>query len=249
MFLIRLRFPKSLSFIRVIHNRYNRTVVKLVRRFEKLDFKHQKAALDLQFLKTCQDFKVTQKFVPFRVANDSLRQSQTYQTCKNRLLLEEIRIKKKNLKTFVRELANVKEGLFRKISFLDFNHVFNLIVSSNEKSILRCSHLQQKKLRNLISGYKPETFLDFHDSEKVISNFSSHILSDSEKGLLCKDVRFALSPKKIDYADFLAQFELFYRDTLEFKNKLEDICFSTLNSYNFDKVNSNLTESECKSLN
>ena len=82
-------------------------------------------------------------------------------------------------------------------------------------------------------------------------------MSDSEKRLLCKGLRFALPPKKIDYADFLAQFELLYRDTLEFnlpsekcdflKNKLKDVCFSTLNSYNFDKVNTNLTESECKS--
>ena len=64
--------------------------------------------------------------------------------------------------------------------------------------------------------------------------------------------------KKIDYADFLLQFELFYRDTLQFnlpsekrdllKNKLKDICFSTLNSYNFDKVNTNLTKSESKAL-
>ena len=32
------------------------------------------------------------------------------------------------------------------------------------------------------------------------------------------------------------------------KNKLKDICFSTLNSCNFDKVNTNLTESEPKAL-
>ena len=188
----------------------------MVRRFEKLDFKHQKAALDLQFLKTCQEFKVIPKFLQFRVANNSLRQSQTYQTYKKRLLLEEIRIKKKNLKNLLRELLAVKEELLRSISFLDVNHVFNLIVSSNEKSILKCGHVQQKKLRNLITGYKPETSLDSHDPEKVISNFSSHILSDSEKSLLCKGLRFALPPKKIDYADFLLQFELLYRDTLQF---------------------------------
>ena len=102
-------------------------------------------------------------------------------------------------------------------------------------------------MRNFISGYKPETSLDSYDPEKVISNFSSHILSNSEQSLLCKGLRFALPPKKIDYADFLLQFELLYRDTLEFnlpsekrdllKNKLKDICFSTLNSYDFDKVN------------
>ena len=145
MFLIRLRFPKNLSLIQVIHKRYSNTVVKLVRRFEKLNFKHRKATLDLQFLKTCQEFKVTPKFLQFRVANDSLGQSQTYQTCKKRLLLEEIRIKKKNLKTLVRELSAVKKELLRSISFLDFNHVLNLIVSSNENSILKCRHVQQKK--------------------------------------------------------------------------------------------------------
>ena len=65
-----------------------------------------------------------------------------------------------------------------------------------------------KKLRNLIPGYKSETSLDSHDPEKVISNFSSHILSDSEKSLLCKGLRFALPPKKIDYADFFSKSQL-----------------------------------------
>ena len=75
-------------------------------------------------------------------------------------VLEEIRIKKKNLKNLVRELSSVKEELLRLISFLDANHVFNLVVSSNEKSILKCRHIQQKKLRNLIPGYKLEKSLD-----------------------------------------------------------------------------------------
>ena len=94
VFLMQLRFPKVLLLIQVIHERYDRTVVKLVHRFEKLDFKHRKVALDLQLLKTFQEFKVTLKFLQFRVVSDSLRQFQTYQTCKNRLLLEEIKIKK-----------------------------------------------------------------------------------------------------------------------------------------------------------
>ena len=71
-------------------------------------------------------------------------------------------------------------------------------------------------MRNLIPGYNPETSPDSHDPEKVISNFSSHILSYPEKSLLCKVLGFALPPKKIDCADFLLQFELLYRDTLEF---------------------------------
>ena len=154
----------------------------------------------------------------------------------------------------MRELATVKEELLHTLSFLDFNHVFNLIVRSNDKSILKCRHVQQKKLRNLIPGYKPEISLDSHDPENVISNFPSHVQSDSKKSLPYKGLSFALPPKKIDYADFLAQFELLYRDNLEFnfpseksdfyKNKLKDI----LNSCNFDKINTNLIESECRSL-
>ena len=65
----------------------------------------------------------------------------------------------------------VQKELLYTLSFLDFSHVFNLIVSSNEKSILKCRHEQQKKLRNLIPGYKPEIPLDCHDPEKVISIF------------------------------------------------------------------------------
>ena len=89
----------------------------------------------------------------------------------------------------------------------------------------------------------------------MTSNFSSHTLSDPKKSLLSRNLRFALPPTKIDYTDFLVQFELFNRGTMEFTfsswsalKKIKRLCFSTLNSYNLDKVNTNLTESEYKSL-
>ena len=97
----------------------------------------------------------------------------------------------------MRELVTVKDELLRTLNFLDINHIFNLIVSSNEKSILKCRPVQQKKLRNLIPGYKPELSLDSHDPGTEISTFSSYTLSDSEKSLLCKGLRFALPPKKL----------------------------------------------------
>ena len=105
---------------------------------------------------------------------------------------EEMRIKKKTLRTLVRELATVKEELSPTLSYFDLNHVFNLIVSPNEKSILKCKHVLQEKLRNIIPGYKPQISIDSHDPEKVISNYTSNTLSDSEKCLLCKGLRFAL---------------------------------------------------------
>ena len=51
-----------------------------------------------------------------------------------------------------------------------------------------------------------------HDTQKVIFNYSSLALTDSEKYLLCKGLRFAIPPDKLEYSDFLLLFELFYRD-------------------------------------
>ena len=123
---------------------------------------------------------------------------------------------------------------------------------------MKFRYVQQKELGNLIPGCEPKTSLDCHDPEKLISNFFSHTLPESEKSLLCKGLSFVLPPKRIDYPDFSLQFELLHCDALEFilpsekrgllKKNFKDICFSTLNSYNFDNVSSNLTESECKSL-
>ena len=51
-----------------------------------------------------------------------------------------------------------------------------------------------------------------HDVDKVIFNFSSHVLTDHEKSLLSKGLNFAIPPKDINYADYLLPFEFLYRD-------------------------------------
>ena len=70
MFLVRIRFSSRLSLLQVIRNRYGSTIVKLVRKFEKVDFEHRKTTLDWNFLQTCWSFNVIQKVFQFRVTND-----------------------------------------------------------------------------------------------------------------------------------------------------------------------------------
>ena len=94
-FLVRLRFSSRLSFLQVIRNQYGDTIVKLVRKFEKVEFKHRKAALDLNFSQTCRTFNVIPNFLQFRVANKSLQKSQAHQKCPNHLLLAEINNKRR----------------------------------------------------------------------------------------------------------------------------------------------------------
>ena len=150
----------------------------------------------MNFLQTCQSFNVIPKFLQLRVANKNLRRSQAYQKRLNHLLLAEInKKKKKNLKVLVNELSSVKSNLLCILNFLDFNHVCNIIISNNKKSILKCKYTHKKKLSDLIPGYEVNLTRFSHDPNKVIFNFSSYVLTEDEKSLLCKGLKFCIPPK------------------------------------------------------
>ena len=82
-----------------------------------------------------------------------------------------------------------------------------------------------------------------HYPEKIIFNYSRHVLSKAEKSLLLKELNFNILPKKLDHADYLVNLELFYIDTrnlqvlsaedLDFiKTKTRDIALSSFRTYN-----------------
>ena len=54
-----------------------------------------------------------------------------------------------------------------------------------------------------------------HNPDKIIINQSSYQLSQNEKIVLTKDLDCALSPKKVNYADYLTPYELLLRDIKE----------------------------------
>ena len=93
------------------------------------------------------------------------------------------------------------------------------------------------KLKNLIPNFTWDLVATSHDPEKVIFNFSSYKLSSSDKDLLSKGLRFAIPRKQIHYSNFVTEFEVLYRSTLDlsmitkekdrFKTKLKDIALSS----------------------
>ena len=93
------------------------------------------------------------------------------------------------------------------------------------------------KLKNLIPNFTWDLVAtSSHDPEKVIFNFSSYELSSSDKDLLSKGIRFAIPPKQIDYSNFMTEFELLYRSSLDLsmtteakdrKTKLKDVALSS----------------------
>ena len=55
------------------------------------------------------------------------------------------------------------------ILFLKFNHVCNIIITNNEKSILKCKYAYKKKLSDIIPSYEVNPTRFSHDPNKVIS--------------------------------------------------------------------------------
>ena len=86
---------------------------------------------------------------------------------------------------------------------MNFSYVCNIIIGNSEKSILKFKYTRNKKLNNFIPGYEVNPTRFSYDPNKVIFKFSSHLLTEVVKSLLCKGLTFSTPPKKIDYADFL----------------------------------------------
>ena len=87
--------------------------------------------------------------------------------------------------------------------------MLTIFLFGNDRSTFKHQNIQDKvfcKLSNSVVGYVS------HEPEKVIHNFSSHILTDAEKSVLFRGLRFALLPKTLEYTDYIVSFELLYRD-------------------------------------
>ena len=87
-----------------------RDVVKEVRTLERLDLKHKKAILDLDFLMSCRKNSVFPKFLQFKVYNKQLRDSKAYIFCQKRLLNQEINNKQKGVKSLQQKVIDVKNS-------------------------------------------------------------------------------------------------------------------------------------------
>ena len=181
LFIARIRFPDSYSLIGILRKRYGRNLVKEVRTLEKLDFKHKKAILDLDFLISCRKNSVFPKFLLSKVSNKQLRASKAYISCQKRVLNQEINNKQKAAKSIQQKVTEVKNSLNCKMSYIDYVHVCNTFLVSNNKNISNVKETQDKKLYNLLLRNMGNNSDTCQDPDKVIFNFSSYNLSDHEK--------------------------------------------------------------------
>ena len=199
LFLVRLRFPVDKSIAYVLRSGYGSTVVKDIRKFEKTDLALRKCKLDVLFLETCLENQVIPKCLHFRVSNLHLKTSRAYHACQLKLLREEISFKRSRIKTLENDFNTCRRKLRGILGIIDYTHVCCLFSNKNDKKLKNQQDIHSKKLFDLgIESSKTS-----HDPQKVIFNYSSHVLTESAKSLLCKGLNFAIPPDKLEYSDFL----------------------------------------------
>ena len=137
MFVARTRFPVKHFIVNVLRKRYGKILVENVRKFEKYDFKCQKAILDLVFLLTCKEKKIIPKFLRFKVAQKQLQFSNTYSICLKILLNQEISNKRKLVRNAKQNLTSMKDILHHEMCFIDFGHVTTILLVSHDKAIFK----------------------------------------------------------------------------------------------------------------
>ena len=194
---------------------------------ERIDRKHRKAQLDLAFLIQCRDHGVVPRFLNFKLANQHLRQSQTYEACRGRLLAQEIHHKRNNIKRLGTKLESTLDNLRTSVSFLDFQHLTSFISLNNVKSLQRSEVVQNQKLERL----KQEYLSNGIDPDKVIFNHSNYELSDIEKKVLSRGLRFGIRPDKLNYCQVPTPFE-----NLAFKLKREPLSDAVNFDFNYIKT-------------
>ena len=101
----------------------------------------------------------------------------------------------------------LKRKLRETLGIIDNTHICCLFLNKNDRKLKYQLDIYSKKLFDL--GF--ENFQTSHDPDKVVFNYSSHVLTESGKSLLCKGLNFAIPPKTLKYADYLLPFELLYR--------------------------------------
>ena len=236
LFIIRCRFPKLKSLADIIRCRYGNHVLKIIRKYEKSDYRARKLNLDIKFLNTCQDNDLCPTFIQYKLSSKRLQNSNAYRQSQRLFIQEEITFKNVGQQKIMSEMDRIKYDLRTVINLIDWTHISKTFLDSNIQTIKRVECIQNYKISELMVRKLQ------HNPKKIIHNFSSYRLSDTEKLLLCKGLNFALPPKRLRFENYLLPFELLYRDVydsenkdeslLHLKSKVKDVGLSSYRIYN-----------------
>ena len=151
-------------------------------------------------------FKYLPKFLNFCLSNKKLEDFLTHKNCQSNLLITEINLKNSRLRVLKMNFFFSVECLEIVLNCTDFAQVCSLFLVSNDVILKPHYSIQKNKFNVPFKNRQPK-----HNPDGFIFNNSKISLSNAEKSLLVKGLRFSLPPKKLNYADYLTNFESFYK--------------------------------------
>ena len=121
-----------------------------------------------------------------------MRSSSTCRGCQRKLEREEIYRIKLVVSKLDKESKLLCNNVKSNLSFIDFHHILNISLISNEKELEQIKFRHLSKLKNLIPNFTWDLVATSSHDPGVIFNFSSYELSSSDKDRLSKGLRFAI---------------------------------------------------------
>ena len=147
----------------------------MYRKLKKLHYKVNNAKLDLEFLGKCKAYTIIPKFLYFKLHNQNIRNSKTYQSCQFKLLNFEINNKNCLLKQHVIEFDQAYFNFRNTVSYLDFSSLYSRLKRSNVSKLKHDETAHEKKLEAL--GIPINITVT---SDKTVINLSNRTLTTSE---------------------------------------------------------------------
>ena len=117
-----------------------------LRKYKKLKIKIRKGELDATFLRNCQIFNVTPKFLTINLPSVS---SYDLQFIKKRLLRSAVNKRNKELRSLKRDLSNHEREIGRVLSSVDKFILDNIVKKNRDKITKTTMKTHDKKLRSL----------------------------------------------------------------------------------------------------
>jgi len=180
-----------------------------------------KASLDIGFLQKCRLFHIFPKFLNFKLNKDEFHETRACRRFKEDLLKYELAQKTSVRRNYQRSYESARFSLKTILSPIDYNHVCSVIETKAFKIKEHNSRKLEKKFNNLKRKFGIPKVSNLNNDD-IIFNYSHRVLTETEKNVLARGLRFCLPPKNVDKYDVKCSFELLYRDLVKLELPLSN---------------------------
>ena len=200
------------------------------------------------------------KFLAFKLSRQDFQGTRACRRFKEDLLNYELREKKSLPLKYKKSYETARCRLQETLSPIELNHAF---IATFEAKSSKLKDRQSKKLDkkfNVLKRKKGIPLLSNLDNDSNIFNYSHRVLTETEKSVLARGLRFCLPPKNVDKFEVKSSLELFFRDlkghgpTLTAENEdrlkcqLKNISYNYIYSYDSSKQKHIVSKEELEAL-